>query len=102
MDQNLTPAQQAIYANVIAPVFMNKCASRGRQFTPDTLETHLENAAMIQLHKEADERDISKQANAALRSSLGMASEATREADTQVKAAAAQVMANPELRKLFK
>lgn len=102
MENAMTPAQQAIYANVIAPVFMNKCAGRGRQFTAENLETHLENAAMVQMHKEATEQDISKQANAALRGSLGMASEASREADNQIKTAAANILANPELAKLFK
>lgn len=97
----MTPAQQAIYANVIAPVFMNKCASRGRQFTPESLETHLENAAMIQMHKEANERDISKQANAALRGSLGMESVDHQDAGQQIKTAAANILANPELKKLF-
>lgn len=98
----MTAEQQAVYTNIIVPAFLEKCASRGRTFSPESLETHLENAAMVQMHKEAAEGDITKKANLALKESLGLVEQAQAQAnDTEVKTAAARVLANPELKKLL-
>jgi hypothetical protein len=101
MDQ-MSPQDQAIYDQIIVPTFIQKCAERGRTFTQENLATHLENATMVQMHKEAAAQDMSKQANALLKQSLGMvAQEAAQASDASIKSAAAKILANPELKKLL-
>lgn len=102
MDQNLTPEEQAVYQNVIAPAFFHKCAQRGRQLNPAELEVHLENAAMVQHAKQAEESSLAKQANHLLKSHLGFNETVAQTHDASIKTAAAALIAqNPALAQLL-
>lgn len=101
MDQNLSPEEQAIYQQVIAPAFFQKCAQRGRNLNPAELEVHLENAAMVQHAKQAEEASLAKQANHLLKTHLGFNETPAQVNDGAVKAAAAQLVKNPQLAKLL-
>ena len=102
MSQELTEQEQAVYANVIAPAFYQKCAERGRKLDPAELEIHLENAAMVQHAKQAEATSMAKTANALLKSALGFEDAAPQVTpDQRVKLAASKIAEDPEMVRLL-
>jgi len=99
--QNTITAQEAVlFHNVYAPAFVEKCAELGMTFdSPAALDEALETAALVQVALGRQSGGVVKQANLALKRSLGFdVAEAAMAEEGAIKQAAAAVSQHPDIR----